>query len=101
MRGLRPHQGSAHPVEDPTPLGSGRKESLPPPQATEPALRGGQHAHLVPPLLLLSAPLKLGSQGPSQGCAALLQLLPQLLQLHPLPAGQQESGTEGHCERVG
>lgn len=67
----------------------------------------GDHAHLVPPLLLLSAPLKLGSQGSGQGCTVLLQLLPQLLQLHPLPAGQQESGkvvvravgqARGHCE---
>lgn len=45
-------------------------------------------AHLVPALLFLSPLLKLGPEGPALGSAALLQLLPQLLQLCPLPGGR-------------
>lgn len=44
-------------------------------------------ADLVPALLLLSPLLKLSPQGPAAGRAAVLQLLPHLLQLCALPAG--------------
>lgn len=46
----------------------------------------GLGADLVSALLFLPPLLKLGSQGPATRRAALLQLLPQLLQLGPLPA---------------
>lgn len=38
MRGLRPLQGPAHPVEDPTPVGSDGRDPLPPLQAPQPLL---------------------------------------------------------------
>lgn len=82
--------------EWPSALGSGKRDPLLPLEARPSRhSEGGWDTNLVPLLLLLLAPLKVSSQGSSQGCGASLQLLPQFLQLYPLPAGQK-----GHCERV-
>lgn len=53
----------------------------------------------MPLLLFLPALFKLGPQSSGQRCAALLQLLPQLLQLCALPVGhvkgQRQKGLVG------
>lgn len=64
-------------------------------------MAGTETADLVPALLLPFPLLKLGPQGPGAGRAAVLQLLLQLFQLHPLPAGPAEvSSGEGQRWRT-
>lgn len=78
----------------------GAPDTVPPSPAWAPPW-AGTVADLVPALLLLSPFLKLGPQGAAARRAAVLQLLPQLLQLPPLPAGPAEVSAWGWGWRGG